>query len=284
LKLDNIKRVGIVLRPSTPELKEMFLEAKKIFESRNIEVSIDHISGGMIDVMGQPFEMMCRNCDFLVTIGGDGTLISAVRRSYDFQLPVLGIHAGKLGFLADLDFSELETFVDKLLIGEYRIDERAMLQATITTKSGVSEVVAFNDIVLTRPSISKMIRLETYVEGKAFNTYYGDGVVISTPTGSTAYNLSAGGPVLFPLTSVFALTPICPHSLTQRPVVLPGHYEIEIKTLDSNALVIVDGQDMVEITDSDTVYIKLASGSAHLIHRKEFNYFEVLKEKLGWGK
>ncbi|MDD4856062.1 MAG: NAD(+)/NADH kinase [Sulfuricurvum sp.] len=284
MKLDNIKRVGIVLRPSTPELKDMFLEAKRIFESRGIEVSIDHVSGGMIDVMGQPFEMMCRNCDFLVTIGGDGTLISAVRRSYDFQLPVLGIHAGKLGFLADLDFCELETFVDKLLIGEYRIDERAMLQATITTKSGISQIVAFNDIVLTRPSISKMIRLETYVEGKAFNTYYGDGVVISTPTGSTAYNLSAGGPVLFPLTSVFALTPICPHSLTQRPVVLPGHYEIEIKTPDSSALVIVDGQDMVEISDSDTVYIKLASGSAHLIHRKEFNYFEVLKEKLGWGK
>lgn len=284
LKLDNIKRVGIVLRPSTPELKDMFLEAKRIFESRGIEVSIDHISGGMIDVMGQPFEMMCRNCDFLVTIGGDGTLISAVRRSYDFQLPVLGIHAGKLGFLADLDFSELESFVDKLLIGEYRIDERAMLQATITTKSSVSQIVAFNDIVLTRPSISKMIRLETYVEGKTFNTYYGDGVVISTPTGSTAYNLSAGGPVLFPLTSVFALTPICPHSLTQRPVVLPGHYEIEIKTPDSSALVIVDGQDMVEISDSDTVYIKLASASAHLIHRKEFNYFEVLKEKLGWGK
>lgn len=284
MKLDNIKRVGIVLRPSTPELKDMFLEAKRIFESRGIEVSIDHVSGGMIDVMGQPFEMMCRNCDFLVTIGGDGTLISAVRRSYDFQLPVLGIHAGKLGFLADLDFCELETFVDKLLIGEFRIDERAMLQATITTKTGVSQIVAFNDIVLTRPSISKMIRLETYVEGKAFNTYYGDGVVISTPTGSTAYNLSAGGPVLFPLTSVFALTPICPHSLTQRPVVLPGHYEIEIKTPDSSALVIVDGQDMVEISDSDTVYIKLASGSAHLIHRKEFNYFEVLKEKLGWGK
>lgn len=284
MKLDNIKHVGIVLRPSTPELKDMFLEAKRIFESRGIEVSIDHVSGGMIDVMGQPFEMMCRNCDFLVTIGGDGTLISAVRRSYDFQLPVLGIHAGKLGFLADLDFSELESFVDKLLTGEYRIDERAMLQATITTKSGVSQIVAFNDIVLTRPSISKMIRLETYVEGKAFNTYYGDGVVISTPTGSTAYNLSAGGPVLFPLTSVFALTPICPHSLTQRPVVLPGHYEIEIKTPDSSALVIVDGQDMVEISDSDTVYIKLASASAHLIHRKEFNYFEVLKEKLGWGK
>ena len=283
LKLENIKRVGIVLRPSTPELKELFLEAKRIFESRGIEVSIDHVSGGMIDVMGQPFDHMCRNSDFLVTIGGDGTLISVVRRSYEYQIPVLGIHAGKLGFLADLDFGELESFIDDLLEGDYRIDKRAMLEATISTQHGESKVVAFNDIVLTRPSISKMIRLETYVDGRNFNTYYGDGVVISTPTGSTAYNLSAGGPVLFPLTHVFALTPICPHSLTQRPVVLPGHFEIEIKTPDSSALVIVDGQDMVEISDKDTVHIKLADGGAHLIHRKEFNYFEVLKEKLGWG-
>lgn len=283
MKLTTMKRVGMILRPSTPELKEMFFEAKRIFEARNIEVIIDNISGGMIDVMGQPFEMMCQNCDFLVTIGGDGTLISAVRRSYRFQLPVLGIHAGKLGFLADLDFSELESFVDKMLQGEYRIDQRAILQATIVTPGGESEIYAFNDIVLTRPSIAKMIHLETFVDGRSFNTYYGDGVVVSTPTGSTAYNLSAGGPVLFPLTQVFALTPICPHSLTQRPVVFPGHFEIEMKTPDASALVIIDGQDLVEISDSDTVHIKLASGSAHLIHRKEFNYFEVLKEKLGWG-
>lgn len=284
MKLNNIKRVGILLRPSTPELKEMFLDAKRIFESRGIEVVLDNISGGMIDVMGQPFDMMCQNSDFLVTIGGDGTLISAVRRSYHYQLPVLGIHAGKLGFLADLDFSELESFLDKMLMGEYRIDKRAILQATIVTPSGESDIFAFNDIVLTRPSIAKMIRLETYVDGRSFNTYYGDGVVVSTPTGSTAYNLSAGGPVLFPLTQVFALTPICPHSLTQRPVVLPGHFEIVMKTPDASALVIVDGQDLVEISENDTVHIKLASGAAHLIHRKEFNYFEVLKEKLGWGE
>lgn len=283
LKLTNIKSVGILLRPSTPELKEMFFEAKRIFESRGIEVIVEHVSGGMIGVMGQPFEMMCKKVDFLVTIGGDGTLISAVRRSYRFQLPVLAIHAGKLGFMADLDIAELDGFVDRMLEGEFRIDERAMLQATITTRDGDSHVVAFNDIVLTRPSISKMIRLETFIDGRSFNTYYGDGVVVSTPTGSTAYNLSAGGPVLFPLTQVFALTPICPHSLTQRPVILPGHFEIEMKTPDASALVIIDGQDMIEITENDTVNIKLAGSGAHLIHRKEFNYFDVLKEKLGWG-
>lgn len=283
MKLTNIKRVGMILRPSTPELKEMFFEAKRIFESRGIDVIIDNISGGMIDVMGQPFDMMCENSDFLVTIGGDGTLISAVRRSYRYQLPVLGIHAGKLGFLADLDFAELESFVEKMIEGEYRIDKRAILQATIVTQKGINEVFAFNDIVLTRPSIAKMIHIETYVDGQSFNTYYGDGVVVSTPTGSTAYNLSAGGPVLFPLSQVFALTPICPHSLTQRPMVFPGHFEIEMKTPDASALVIIDGQDLVKISHKDTVNIKLASGAAHLIHRKEFNYFEVLKEKMGWG-
>ncbi len=279
----SIKKVGIVLRPSTPELKDKFFRTKSIFEKYDIEVSIDNISGSMIGVLGQDFEILCKNSDILVTIGGDGTLISAVRRSYRFNIPVLGIHAGKLGFLADIDIAELDDFVQLLIEGEYRIDKRAMLQATISTPKGENKVIAFNDIVLTRPSISKMIHLETYVDEKSFNTYYGDGVIVSTPTGSTAYNLAAGGPVLFPLTQVFALTPISPHSLTQRPVVLPGHFAIEVKTPDQKALAIVDGQDIYEFGDGDSIKIHLASESAQLIQRKEFNYFDVLREKLSWG-
>jgi len=238
----------------------------------------------MIDVMGQEFDNMCRSADILVTLGGDGTLISAVRRAFKFNIPVMGIHAGKLGFLADFDISELSGFIPKLRSGEYRLDRRAMLQATINSKGETKEIVAFNDIVMTRPSISKMIHLETSVDGQAFNTYYGDGVIVSTPTGSTAYNLSCGGPVLFPLTQVFVITPISPHSLTQRPVVLPGQYEIEVQTPDMNALAIVDGQDMYEFGAGDVIKIDLAKESAQLIHRKEFNYFEVLKEKLSWGE
>ena len=279
-----IKKVGIVLRPSTPELKDVFYEVKSIFESEGVEVFIDSISGGMIEVMGQDFDILCQKCDILVTIGGDGTLISVVRRSYKYQLPVLGLHAGKLGFLADLSIEEMADFVKLLMKGEFRIDERAVLEATIKTQNGDNTIFAFNDIVLTRPSISKMIHFETLVDDKAFNTYYGDGVIITTPTGSTAYNLSAGGPVLFPLTNVFAVTPICPHSLTQRPVVLPGHFSIDVKTPDKSALLIVDGQDMHEFGSGDTISIKLAQTPARLIHRKEFNYFEVLKEKLRWGE
>lgn len=272
------------MRPSTPELKDTFYDIKKILEALGIEVNIDSVSGGMIDVLGKDFDILCQESDFLLTLGGDGTLISAVRRSFEHKIPVLGVHAGKLGFLADISLYELEEFVKALLAGKYRIDKRAMLEAVITKNESITKIVAFNDIVITRPSISKMIHLDTYVDSKPFNTYYGDGVIISTPTGSTAYNLSAGGPVLFPLTKVYVLTPICPHSLTQRSVVLPSHFAIEIKTPDKSALAIIDGQDMYEFGDGDSIKIKLSSESARLIHREEFNYFEVLKEKLNWGE
>ncbi|MFA6191959.1 MAG: NAD(+)/NADH kinase [Sulfurimonas sp.] len=284
MQANSIKKVGVVLRPSTPELKSSFFKLEKIFNKHNIEVYIDSISGGMIDVMGMEFELLCKQCDILLTLGGDGTLISVVRRSFNYEIPVLGVYAGSLGFLADVSMDELDAFVSKLACGKYRIDERAVLEAKVIKNGETVKIHAFNDIVLTRPSISNMIHIETLVDGKAFNTYYGDGVIVSTPTGSTAYNLSAGGPVLFPLTNVFALTPICPHSLTQRSVVLPGTFSIEMKTPKNRALMIIDGQDMHAFEQGESVHIKLAEKTAKLIHREEFNYFDVLKEKLKWGE
>ncbi len=283
MKLKQFRKVGIILRPSTPTLKEVFLQSKTLFERRGIEVLIDTNSASMIGLLGQPFELLCKTCDILLTIGGDGTLISVARRSHSYGIPVLGVHAGKLGFMADLHIAELEDFIEKIENGKYRIDKRAMLEAVIATKEGERQVIAFNDIVLTRPSISKMIHLDVTVDDKAFNTYYGDGVIVATPTGSTAYNLSAGGPILFPLTNVFVLTPICPHSLTQRPVVLPGHFQMEVRTPESTVLAIVDGQNIYEFHEGDCIRIKLADAQAHLLHKQEFNYFDVLKEKLSWG-
>lgn len=279
-----IKKIGVVLRPSTPELKDDFFRLKNIFKKYDIEVLIESVSGGMIDVMGMDFEILCKQCDVLVTLGGDGTLISVVRRSFRYDIPVFGIYAGNLGFLADVGMDELDKFVSNLARGKIRIDERSVLEATITRNGEEILIYAFNDIVLTRPSISNMIHIETLVDGKSFNTYYGDGVIVSTPTGSTAYNLSAGGPVLFPLTKVFTLTPICPHSLSQTPVVLPKEFTIEMKSTDKTALMIIDGQDMHELEQNESVHIRLATRTAKLLHREEFNYFDVLKEKLGWGE
>jgi len=279
-----IKKVGVILRPSTPELKDDFFRLEKIFKNHKIDVYIDSISAAMIDVLGIEFDLLCKECDALVTLGGDGTLISVVRRSFNYDIPVFGIYAGNLGFLADVSMDELDNFITDICENRYRIDERSVLEAKVIKDSKEMTLFAFNDIVLTRPSISNMIAVETLVDGKAFNNYFGDGVIISTPTGSTAYNISAGGPVLFPLTKIFTLTPICPHSLTQRPVVLPGEFSIEMKTSDSKALIIVDGQDMHELTKGESIHIQLAQKPAKLIHREEFNYFDVLKEKLGWGE
>jgi NAD+ kinase len=284
LETNIIKKIGVVLRPSTPELKESYFKLEKVFRKYDIDVSIDSISGGMIGVMGMEFDLLCQNCDALVTLGGDGTLISAVRRSFKYDIPVFGVYAGNLGFLADINIDELDHFVAGLVSGDYRVDERSILEAQLIQNGKTVTLYAFNDIVLTRPSVSNMIHVETLVDSKAFNTYYGDGVIVSTPTGSTAYNLSAGGPVLFPLTNVFALTPICPHSLTQRPVVLPGEFSIEMKTPQDKALVIIDGQDKLELENGNSIHIQLAKNRVKLIHRNEFNYFEVLKEKLNWGE
>lgn len=280
----NIKKVGVILRPSTPELKENYFELEKIFHAHKIDVNIDSVSGGMIGVMGMDFDLLCQSSDILVTLGGDGTLISVVRRSFKYDIPIFGVYAGNLGFLADVKIDELEAFVVHLINGNYRVDERSILELKFIQNGKEVTQYAFNDIVLTRHSISNMIHIETLVDAKAFNTYFGDGVIVSTPTGSTAYNLSAGGPVLFPLTNVFALTPICPHSLTQRPVVLPGKFAIEMKTPKERALLIIDGQDKHEVGQNESIKIKLAQKRVKLIHRDEFNYFDVLKEKLGWGE
>jgi len=283
VKRHTIERVGVILRPSSPELKESYFRLEKSFNKYEIDVTVESISGAMIGIMGMDFDNLCQKCDLLVTLGGDGTLISTVRRSFKHGVPVFGIYAGNLGFLADINIEELDDFVSRLVKGDYRIDERSILEAKFYENGNEVTLYAFNDIVITRRSVSNMIHIETLVDSKAFNTYYGDGVIVSTPTGSTAYNLSAGGPVLFPLTDVFALTPICPHSLTQRPVVLPGKFSIEMKTPQDRALVIIDGQDKHELEAGKSIHIQLARKRVKLIHREEFNYFDVLKEKLNWG-
>ncbi len=284
LKSKIIKKIGIVLRPSTPELKDGYIKMKTIFKNHNIEVMLENQSAKMIGMVGSDFKNICKECDFLVSFGGDGTLISTVRKSFDFDIPILGVYAGNLGFLADLSLDELDEFVQKMIQNKYRVDERAMLEATVIKNSKEVKYYAFNDIVLTRTRVSNMIHIETLIDSRSFNTYYGDGVIVSTPTGSTAYNLSAGGPVLFPMSNVFALTPICPHSLTQRPVVLPGKFAIEMKTSEERALIIIDGQDMHELELGESVHIKLATKTVKLIHKEEYNYFDVLKEKLRWGE
>ncbi len=283
-KLSQIKVAGFVIRPDTAEIFTLYEEIKKKFEARNIQVILEKSSANMISLYeGVTFSELCEKSDFLVSLGGDGTLLSLVRRSYGYHKPVVGINAGTLGFLADVRISEVDEFLDNLLIGNYRIDDRMMIDGYIQTADGCKKFHAFNDVVITRPSISHMVKIDASVDGEWFNTYRGDGLIISTPTGSTAYNLAAGGPVMYPLTQAFIMTPIAAHSLTQRPMVLPSNFTIDFSSAKDNVIVMVDGQDDYEMLAGDVLVINGAQIGAKLLHKKERNYFSVLREKLDWG-
>ncbi len=280
-KLKQIKKAGFILKPDSPEIKDEYNIIKKYFLNANIEVALEKNSAIMIgEEGGVELDILSKNSDFLVSVGGDGTLISVVRRSFKYHIPVLGIHQGTLGFLTDIRFSEVENFLSLMLEHKYRIDHRMMIEGCAKEQN----FVAFNDIVISRKSMSSMIKVDAKIDGKPFNSYYGDGVIISTPTGSTAYNLSVGGPMVFPLTEAFIVTPIAPHSLTQRPLVLPADFKIEFTITDKQgALVIIDGQDTYDVNENESIKIEISNNNAKLIHRLERNYFEVLNEKLRWG-
>jgi NAD+ kinase len=280
--LSSQKQAGIILKPDAPELKNIYMKIKSEFESVGISTLLDESSATMIGQDdGISFQKLCQQSDFLVTVGGDGTLISVTRRSFKYNKAVLGLNLGTLGFLTDILPTELTSFLKDFKQNRYNIDKRMMIKATLKDTS----LVSFNDIVLTRKSISNMVHIKAKVDGKLFNSYYGDGLIISTPTGSTAYNLSSGGPIVYPLTDAFIVTPICPHSLTQRPLVLPARFELELSSCDKDGMVvIVDGQDTIQLAQNETIKIQIASQKARLIRSKSRDYFDVLSTKLNWGQ
>ncbi|RXJ95316.1 NAD(+) kinase [Arcobacter sp. AHV-9/2010] len=277
--LKKIENIGVVLKPNSPELKDAFLKVQKLFLDKNIELILEKNSAQMISQNGLDFDLMCQKSDFLISIGGDGTLLGVVRKSFKYNLPVLGINLGTLGFLTDLKLEDLPTFIEDLLINDYKIEPRMMIEAQI----GDRKFIAFNDIVISRKNLSSMLEIKAKIDKKEFNTYYGDGLIVSTPSGSTAYNLSVGGPIVYPLTNAFIITPVAAHSLTQRPIVVPADFEIEFKTPSDEATVIVDGQDLYDLKQNEIVNIKISKKSAKMLYRTKRDFFKVLSEKLRWG-
>jgi len=271
------KKVGIVLKPKgdVEGIRNSFFKVKEVFESFGFEVLLDSLSATRVSLLGVDFEVMAEEADFLVALGGDGTLISLARRSYKYDKPILGVNIGNLGFLTDINPTRLPKFLEELKRGEFRIENRMVLKV----KYGEKCLYAFNDVVVTKDVLSSMIYVNVEVDGSPMNRYFGDGVIFSTPTGSTAYNLSAGGPVVYPLSDTIVITPICPHSLTQRPVVLPANFRLGVSA-EGVAKLILDGQ---EIFPMAPIQITKAEKPVKLIHRKGRNYFSVLREKLNWG-
>ena len=281
-KVQKIEKIGLVVRPNTNDLHKYYNQIKKKLDVYGVRLMLESESALLLGKKGFSFDEMCQESDIIISLGGDGTLISVSRRSFKYNKPILGVNIGKLGFLVDVDVGELENFIDKLFKNEYRIDKRMVLEVIFHKKDETKSAFAFNDIVFSRPMVAGMVDLQAFVDDVHFNNYYGDGLIVSTPTGSTAYNLSSGGPVVFPLTEALILTPLCSHSLTQRPLILPTSFKVMIKSRDK-VLIAIDGQDIYNLEDYESVEFKMAAKGVRLIHRVERNYFKVLREKLKWG-
>ena len=282
-------RVGLVAKPDAPEAPALLARLVEWLTGRGLSVSLEKETAGLVptaaaaatrksDLPGQS--------DLIIVLGGDGTLLSMARAVGDLGVPLLGINLGGLGFLTATTVEEAVAAVDAYLDGRMAIDERMMLAARIV-RSGqaVGEYAALNDVVITKSAMSRIINLEVSVQGEYATAYRADGLIISTPTGSTAYCLSAGGPILFPTMDAVVIVPIASHTLTNRPIVLPGHQRIEVtlKT-DQDVMLTVDGQIGVNLNEHDTVQVEQGASRIRLVRFPRTDFFSVLRTKLKWGE
>ena len=227
------------------------------------------------------------NSDAIIVLGGDGTLLHVAGQAHHLSIPLLGINLGGLGFLTEITLEEIDQAVDSLLKGDFTLDKRMMISVSIYRKdSKVDELLGLNEAVLTKGPFGRIITLPTWADSKFVNAYRGDGLIISTPTGSTAYNMSAGGPIIHPNIEALVLTPICPFALGSRPLILHGEscIEIEVEPVDQEEIsLIIDGQIFRVLEPKDKVKIKKASGQLQLVKSPTRDYFTILREKLGWA-
>lgn len=224
-----------------------------------------------------------RVADLIISLGGDGTILKMARVSGRYQTPILGINLGKLGFLAEVSLEEIDTCVDELLEGRYLLEDRMMLEAT---SRGLGKAfVALNDIVVEKYGTSRVVEFETSVNDEYLATYAADGIIFSTPTGSTAYSLANGGPIVVPTSTVVTVNPICPHTLTARPVIVPAdsRIRVSVRSASHKVHVTADGQLEKLFTSPVDVTIRKAPFSARLVKRLGTSYYDVLRKKLNWG-
>ncbi|MBE6011393.1 MAG: NAD(+)/NADH kinase [Lachnospiraceae bacterium] len=224
---------------------------------------------------------MCINCSFIIVLGGDGTILEAARRAAFCDIPLLGINLGNLGYLTDVDKSEGIKAIEKVLKGDYKTEKRMMIQAEILGKGSNESHIALNDICILRGNLSKMISLKVGVNDEYIDTYRADGIIISTPTGSTAYNLSAGGPILKPDIELIAITPICPHKMYSRPSVISANDEVYITIGDNPDEVVLslDGQEHYKLSSGDIIKISRSQFYTTIIKTNDLGFYDILRKK-----
>ncbi len=225
--------------------------------------------------------------DLIIAVGGDGTMLHAAGQTGNGRVPLLGVNRGRLGFLADVTPAEMLDNLRQILDGDYTEEKRLQLNARLTRADGAeTRAAALNDIVVQRRETGRMLDVETRIGNRYVNTHAGDGLIVATPTGSTAYALSCGGPILEPMLEALVVVPICPHTLSDRPIVVPSNRQIEIKVLqrhDTRAEVSVDGHSLGQLAPEDSLVISESEKRITLIHPPGYDYYGILRSKLHWG-
>ena len=284
-KIENteIKTIGLIINSYKEQIVQIGRQVITLLREQNVNVVAMGEEAEALALNAVSAETFCNEAQMVLVIGGDGTMLRAARTVYSKEIPILGINQGYLGFLTEVEVEHLDKAIAQLLSGNYQVERRMMLNAAVY-RDGVciADVNALNDMVVTKGALSRIIRTELYLDEELVEQHYGDGLIFSTPTGSTGYSLSAGGPIVYPSIDVCIMAPICSHSLISRPVIFsPEHtLTVRMESVSTPAMLTVDGQNGVELQQGDLIHIRKAEHDTCLLVLEQRNFFAVLQGKL----
>ena len=284
--MSQFKRIAVIAKPDdADQLKSTLTRLQALLNERELTLLPDRQSAKLLGLgQGAPLSELAADCDLAVVVGGDGTLLSAARQIADHKIPLLGINLGRLGFLVDISPDDIHECVGAVLDGHFTEEHRFLLSVQVGQQP---PALAFNDVVLHKWNIARMIEFETWIDGDFVYTQRSDGLIISTPTGTTAYALSGGGPLLAPGMEAITLVPICPHTLSNRPIVIDAKSEIEISvcghTDPNDVRITCDGASSLMTSNGDKLKVRRHDTRVRLLHPVGHDHYDVLRRKLGWG-
>lgn len=285
-----MRTIGIAAKVTARPAVEYAQQIANDLTARGLTVIFDEDTATQLDgnFARHPKSELGRHCDLILTFGGDGTLLSVARHAPE-HVPILGVNMGTLGFLTEIRVEEFPQVLDRVLDGQYFVEPRVTFTVSVSgpNRDGNKRYRVLNDAAINKSAVARIIEMRVSVAGLFVSSFRGDGLIVATPTGSTAYNLSAGGPIIYPTMGAVVITPICPHMLTNRPIVLPDELDIEIGLMTPDARDIyltLDGQEGLEISDEDRVCVRKSEERVLLVQSPEKNYFDVLRNKLKWGE
>ncbi|MEW5894011.1 MAG: NAD kinase [Pseudomonadota bacterium] len=285
----NFKRIALIGKYTSASVSSSILRLAEFLEQRGHEVwTTVHTADNcrITRLKSAPLVELAGRIDLAIVLGGDGTLLNVARVLADHPVPMIGVNQGRLGFLADVSLDTMLPTLEEMLSGQYVAEDRIMLECHLERHGDLCDAAyAFNDVVVSKGSTGRLIEFEVYIDDKFVYSQRADGLVLATPTGSTAYALSAGGPILHPTLEAFVLTPICAHTLSARPIAVNSRSEIEINLIHADdARVHFDGQRHRDLIIGDRVVVRRAKNTIRLLHPAEHNYYDTLREKLHWGE